>query len=211
MDRRLLSSDFEAALLHPTLVYGSGSLIWTDFFLRALSGGGLVLPEPAGLAALVHAEDVAHAAALAAAAEGLARERFIVSAPPVPWEDYLSGLAALVAGPAGGRGLIREPLSALTARLGPEGPPGSGDGPSVAARVSAGLRAVLGTARFEAVLDRVRALSGPKGPAYPDRFQLGLFTARPQLSADLAAARLGFSPRLSLQQGLEEIRQQLGR
>lgn len=205
MERRLLASDIEAAILQPTLVYGSGSALWTEIPLRALASGGLVLPEPAGLAALVHAEDVAAAAVAAAELPELGHERFIVSAPPVAWEDYISGLAAI----AGGAGLFRLPAAEVAARLGPgTAAADAGSGPPLAAWVSAVLRRHVGHARVEAAAGALRRFRGRAGPLWPDRFMLDLYTARPALPPGATALRLGFMPRVTLRQGLDEIGQQ---
>ncbi|MFN0114158.1 MAG: NAD-dependent epimerase/dehydratase family protein [Paracoccaceae bacterium] len=204
MEKRLLDSQFQAAILQPTLVYGPGSLIWTENPLRALRSGGLVLPDPAGLAALVHADDVALAAALATACPDLGRERFIVTAPPVPWEDYLTGLARAAGVPPP----VRRPLQPILDSLGPEPPPNDSAGPPLTVRVSAALRGIVGHERFEAATAALTRLRRPKGPAWPDRFLLRLYAARPDISAARAKARLGFSPRVSLEQGLDGIARQ---
>src|SRR5690606_39281896 len=76
----------------PTIVYGPGSALWTDGFATALLGGGVVLPEPAGLCNGVFVEDVVQACLKAATLPDLGRERFVISGPaPFPWSALLQG------------------------------------------------------------------------------------------------------------------------
>jgi nucleoside-diphosphate-sugar epimerase len=91
----------EVVVVRPTLVYGPQSPLWTVSFLervrheevRAVDGG-------AGLANLVHVDDLVEALIAAAAAPGVAGEAFLVSGPgPVTWSEYLGALARLCAKP----------------------------------------------------------------------------------------------------------------
>ncbi len=208
MERRLLDSGFEAAILQPTIVYGAGSALWTDGPINALKSGGIVLPDPAGRAPLVHADDVAEAAVRAVAASSMGRERFVVNGPDAPgWDTYFRALAKI----AGQGEVILRPQAELAAALGPEPQPGPATGPSAAARVSAALRRLVGRERFEAAVRLVRTRIAKGGPAFPDHFALRLYSASPQIASTRIADRLGFTPRLTLQQGLDEIERQYRR
>ncbi|MCX8508184.1 MAG: NAD(P)-dependent oxidoreductase, partial [Rhodobacteraceae bacterium] len=66
MEHRLMQSPLPVAILQPTLVWGSGSALWTDRFLEALRGGGVVLPQPEGFCQGLHVEDLVQASLLAA-------------------------------------------------------------------------------------------------------------------------------------------------
>ena len=208
MERRLLASAFEAAILQPTIVYGAGSALWTDGPINALKSGGIVLPDPAGRAPLVHAADVAEAAVRAVAAPALGRERFIVNGPEAPgWDDYLRALSRI----AGAGEVILRPRADLAAALGPE-PAGPGAaGPSAAARISAALRRIAGRERFEGAVRALKSRLSRGGPSFPDHFALRLYAASPRISSANLEERLGFSPRLTLQQGLDEIERQYRR
>jgi nucleoside-diphosphate-sugar epimerase len=103
----------EVVVLRPTLVYGPGSALWIVSFLervrreevRSIGGG-------AGLANLVHVDDLVEAIMAAAMRAGVVGEAFLVSGPaPVPWSEYLAALARLCAKPP------PAPLSLWRARL----------------------------------------------------------------------------------------------
>jgi nucleoside-diphosphate-sugar epimerase len=205
MERRLIAGPLPAVILQPTIVYGPGSALWTDRPLAALRRGGVVLPDPPGLCPAVHGADVAGAALAALALPDPGRERFLISGPDrMTWADFYRGYAGLL-----GQGEVRlEPLADLAARLGPAPVPGAApSGPSAAARISAALRRVLGSRRFDRLLAR---LADRRGPAvtWPDRAALALYAARGDIDTSAARDRLGFTPRLSFAQGLETIRAQ---
>ena len=88
----LLNGVIEAAILQPTIVYGPGSAMWTTAPMAALTGGGVVLPEPVGNCAAVYVDDVIQAILGAATCTSLGRERFLISgADPVGWDEFYRG------------------------------------------------------------------------------------------------------------------------
>lgn len=202
MEQRLLAGPIPATILQPTIVWGAGSDLWTERPIRALRGGGFVLPEPCGLAPLVHVDDVASAIARAAALSKPASERLLVTGPESPpWEALLEGYRAIAGG-----SLIREPADKLRAALGPVPPPSAPSGPSAAARISAALRALLGRKRFDSLLDLAARLRPAAGPLRPGRADLALFTASPRIDTRKAQALLGWQPAIGLDGGLALLR-----
>lgn len=205
MEARLMAGPLPAAILQPTIVYGPGSALWTDAPLAALRGGGVVLPDPAGICPAVHVDDVVQAALRAAGLADLGQERFLISGGDrITWRDFYLGYAGIL-----GRGLVQgAPLAALEARLGPApaGPVRAGPGP--AARLSAVLRRLIGRRRFESLLARLRDLRGAPGPVWPGRAMLALYAANPAVSVARARARLGYVPAVSFAGGLAGIRAQ---
>ncbi len=199
MENRLLDGNIHAAILQPTLVWGPGSAIWTRAPMAALAAGGLVLPEGAGRAPLVHVEDVA-AACGAALASG-ARGRYLISGPQSPrWLELYEGYRRI----AGGEILIR-PLAEIEARLPPPQDAHAAEGPGAAARVSALLRRAIGSRRFDALMERLRSSRGNKEALWPDRHMLDLYLASPRISCARARKELGFEPRITLTEGLKDL------
>ena len=199
MERQLMNGPLPAAILQPTIVYGPGSALWTLAPQAALRQGPVVLPDPVGTCAAVHVEDVISAALLAATLPDLGRERFIVSGPDTPsWADFYNGHAQLIK--TGSVTLV--PLDTLASRFPEEQAPDENSGPSLAARISAALRQVIGSRRFDQVMTHIRSRRSPRGPVYPDRHQLALYAANPRISPDHARARLGYNPRFDLKTGL---------
>ncbi len=210
MEARLLGGTTPAAILQPTIVYGTGSGLWTNAPMAALRGGGVVLPDPVGFCPAVHVDDVVQVALLAATLPDLGRERFLINGPDQPtWAEFYQGYAAII----GTGQVILQPYETLAARLGPALTPGPasgpGSGPSTAARISAALRRAVGNQRFEAAVARIRRLSGPTGPVYPDRSALILYAGHPVIDSGHARTRLGYAPAVSLQAGLAAIAAQL--
>ncbi len=198
MEARLATFDLPSIILQPTLVYGPGSPLWTNAFANALSAGGLILPDPAGLCNAVYVDDVAQAFLRSVLLEAPTSETFLISgAAPVGWDAFLEGYREIVSGT-----LIREPADAMQDRLGPE-PEGPTSVP-LAARVSAVGRRVLGHDRFEALVGLAKRLKpqGPQGPMSPDHHMFGLFTARGGVSIDHARTRLGYVPAYDLAEGM---------
>ena len=201
MEQRLISGDIPVAILQPTLVYGPGSALWTDALAQQLLSGTVVLPEPEGQCNAVFVDDLVQAILRATALPDLGRERFIISgAEPVSWSGLLDGYAASL-----GVGKIRhEPIETLQERLGPEPttdiPPA---GPSVAAKVSALGRRVLGRERFEALVRAARRrVAKPEGDVYPDRYMTELYSSSGVCRIGRARDRLGYDPEYTLDKGL---------
>lgn len=198
MERRLQTSPLPSITLQPTLVYGPGSLLWTNHFSDALRGGGLVLPTPEGRCNAVYVDDVAQAFVRAVVLEDPRSETFLISgAEPVDWSALLEGYRAITGGT-----LIREPADEIAARLGPE-QTGQGGVP-LAARISGAGRRLVGNDRFEQIVRVVKRLkpSGPQGPVAPDHHMLRLFTGKGAVRIDHAKARLGYQPAFDLEAGL---------
>ncbi|PWE32972.1 hypothetical protein DDZ14_07730 [Maritimibacter sp. 55A14] len=198
MERRLIDGPLPAAILQPTLVYGPGSALWTDGLADALAAGTVVLPEPEGRCNAVFVGDVVQAMLRAAMLDDPGRERFIVSGrETVAWSDLLGGYAAII----GAGGLRHVPLTDLEARLGPEPDEAPPAGPSVAARIGAWGRHLLGRERFESLVRRLRRRAGG-GETWPDRHMLTLYSAQGHCSIARAQARLGYAPDFTLEAGL---------
>jgi nucleoside-diphosphate-sugar epimerase len=202
MERALLASDVPAAILQPTLVYGPGSMLWTDRPADWLSGGTVVLPRPEGLCNAVFVDDLVQALLRAAVLDGLGQERFIISGPaPGKWSELLEGYAEAI-----GTGTVRHvPLDDIEARLPPEAPQDAPDRPPLAARISAAARRILGRERFEALVrgaKRRLAPGGKGGEVWPDRYMLELMSTAGTCRIDRARARLGYAPEYDLAKGL---------
>ena len=201
MEGRLLAQTIPAAILQPTIVWGKGSALWTEAAFAALRGGGVVLPDPPGLCPALHVDDLVQAALLAAMVPDLGRERFLIDGPErVTWAEFYQAHADCI----GTGQVILRPMAELATRLGPVAA-GQPQGPSTAAKVSAGLRRLVGNRRFEAAVAAAKALRGGAGPTYPDHSHLALYAARPEVATDLARARLGFAPTVTLAAGLAAI------
>ena len=194
MEEMLLDSSIPAAILQPGIVHGPGSAMWTDAPRRALRRGPVILPDPIGLCAAIHVDDVVQAALKAAAVEKLDEEkRYVLNGPGRPnWlEFYRSHISALGEGE-----ILQQSFEELQARLPAIQDSSARSGaPSGAARVSAFVRKVMGRSRFEALVRFVSDLTIRKGPVYPDRQMLALYSACPDISCDHAREHLGFMPR----------------
>lgn len=204
MEGRLIAQNIPAAILQPTIVWGRGAMLWSEAAFAALRGGGVVLPDPVGLCPALHVDDLVQAALLAAVLPDLGQERFLIDGPErVTWAEFYQAHADCI-----GQGqVILYPKIELEARLGPLSP--QSQGPSTAAKVSAGLRRLVGNRRFEAAVAKVKGLRGGSGPTYPDRSHFALYSARPEVATDLARARLGYAPTVTLAAGLAAIAAQL--
>lgn len=199
MEQALIQGNCPVAILQPTLVYGPGSMLWTDQLADWMAAGSVVLPEPEGLCNAVFVDDLVQAMLRAAVLEGLGQERFIISgAAPFSWSDLLTGYANII-----GRGTVRHfPISDLTARLPQEEPGEISDTPPLAARISAAARGWIGRERFETLVQMVKRRLPQQDEVYPDRYMLDLFSTTGQCRIDRARARLGYAPEYDLEAGL---------
>lgn len=208
MERRLLAGALPSVILEPTIVYGSGSGLWTEAPMARLRRGAVILPDPCGHCAAVHVDDVARAVVLAVGLPDPGRgERFVITGPDQPgWRDFYEGYRHLI-----GRGTLRPvPAGEIEARLGPAGPAAADVGrPGLAARVSATGRRLIGSRRFEALVARAAAIPGRQGDVWPDRSLFELYRASPRFTGTATRDRLGFVARVDFRQGLAEIRDQL--
>ncbi len=206
MEQALIDGPLPAAILQPTIVYGPGSPLWTIAPLNALRKGGVVLPDPVGLCPAVFVDDVAEAGLRSALVSGLGRERFLVSGPDrITWQDFYRGYADIL-----GRGDISlRSRSELAGRLGPA--PAHSDAvtrPSPSARISSAMRRIVGSRRFEAILEMVRARRPGDQMTFPDRSMLALYSAQPVADLTVTESRLGALPATTFAQGLAAIRDQ---
>lgn len=201
MERRLMTGALPAAILEPTIVWGPGSSLWTDGFARALKAGGVVIPAPEGLCNGVFVEDVVQACLKAALLPDLGRERFVISGPaPFPWSALVDGYAAIL----GTKGATRVPAAEIEQSLGPrpdEG--GAEDGPSLAARISAAGRRLIGHRRFEALVAFARSRLAKGGVLYPNHHLFEEYMGRGLCRIDHARDRLGYAPEYDLRRGLD--------
>lgn len=200
MERRLMIGPLPVAILQPTIVWGPGSSLWTDGFARALVAGGVVIPEPEGLCNGVFVDDVVQACIKAAALPDLGHERFVISGPePFPWSALIDGYAGIL----GTTGATRVPVEEIARNLGPRPSEDTGNGTSLAARISSAGRRALGHRRFEALVAFVRARLKKDGVLYPDHHLLEEYTGKGICPIDHARNRLGYAPDYDLERGLK--------
>lgn len=206
MEQALMHGNCPAAILQPTLVYGPGSMLWTDRLADWMAAGSVMLPDREGLCNAVFVDDLVQAMLRAAVLEGLGQERFIISgAAPFPWSDLLTGYADII-----GRGTVRHvPITELTARLPQQEPGEIPDAPPLAARISAAARGWIGRERFEALVQMVKQRLPQQDEVYPDHYMLDLFSTTGQCRIDHARARLGYAPKYDLEAGLAATRSHL--
>jgi len=205
MERRLMAGTRPAAILQPTIVWGAGSSLWTDGFAEALRVGAVVVPEPEGLCQGVYVEDVVQACLRTASLPDLGRERFIVNGTePFPWSALLKGYARHL-----GRGEVRfAPASDLAPPVAYSQMTAKDDGdaaPSLAARISALGRGMLGHARFEALVRLARRRLKNTGEMRPDAHLYELMVARGACPPERARERLGYKPAFDLTAGLADL------
>jgi len=202
MENVLLKGEMPAAILQPTLVYGPGSALWTNAPCAALRQGPVVLPNPVGKCALVYVEDVVLAALRAAALPDLKQERFIITGPETPtWDEFYEGYINLIKTGS----VTHKPLEELKARLPTPDVNAARSKPSTLARISAVLRRIIGSRRFDQIMSKVRARKTGGDPVFPDRHMLELYAATPFVSSALARDRLGYVPEYNLTKGLSCI------
>ena len=202
MENVLLKGEMPAAILQPTLVYGPGSALWTEAPCAALRQGSVVLPDPVGKCALVFVEDVVSAALRAALLPDLMQERFVVTGPEMPtWDRFYKEYINLIETGS----VVHKPLDELRAKLPAPKVAAVHSKPSTLARISAFLRRVIGSRRFDQIMSRVRAQKTGSGPVFPDRHMLELYAATPSISSALARDRLGYVPEYDLKKGMSCI------
>lgn len=202
MEKALLEGEIATALLQPTIVYGPCSALWSDAPQAALRKGPVVLPDPPGTCPAVFVEDVVSAALLAGALPDLGKERFIVTGPDsLTWADFFLGHAERIK-----TGSVRlVPVAELRARVPQPVQTGGHAGPSMAARISAVLRRLIGRQRFERLTASLRARLSGSGPVYPAAHMLDLYAADMSVSSEHASSRLGYRPKFGLKAGLSAV------
>lgn len=206
MEQALMQGNCPAAILQPTLVYGPHSRMWTDQLADWLARGTVVLPDPEGVCNGVFVDDLVQALLRAAILPDLDRERFIISgAAPFAWSDLLLGYARTI-----GRGKVRHaPLAALQARLPAQSEDAPPDRPTLAARVSAAARSLIGRENFETMVHGLKRRLPGRAEVLPDHAMLELFAAHGVCRIDKARARLGYRPEYDLAAGLDATRSYL--
>lgn len=200
MERRLMAGPLPAAILQPTIVWGPGSSLWTEGFARALLAGGVVIPEPEGICNGVFVDDVVQACLKAALVPDIGRERFVISGPqPFAWSALVDGYARAL----GTKGATRVPAAEIERALGSRPAENGADAaPSVAARVSAVARRLIGHRRFEALVAFARAKLAKGGALNPNHHLFEEYMGRGLCRIDHARARLGYAPGFDLERGL---------
>jgi nucleoside-diphosphate-sugar epimerase len=198
MERRLMAGSIPTAILQPTIIYGPGSVLWTEQFIEWLTVGDIVLPTPEGHCSGLFVDDLVQALFRAATIPNLGRERFIVSgSDPFPWSRLLDGYARIV-----GRGSVRHvPVNELKSRLGTE-PDDDHSEASRMATIHVVGRKIFGRERFERMLRQIKRRLARGGRMYPDQFLLSVFSSTGHCSIRHASERLGFEPEFDLAKGL---------
>ncbi len=201
-----------AVILRPTLVYGPGSRLWTLNTVERLRAGPVLLPEPPtdrpagaplGLCHCLHVADLAEAAVRAAIRCPAGVRAFLLSDPTPPtWEKYY----ALHAEAIGAGSVKMVPHAELASRL-PLVPEGvTAGGPSLAARVSAWGRKVVGNRAVDAVGARLRAMQRPAGgEQVPDRYLFDLYCTSGRIDVSRARTELDFVPEKDVEERLREM------
>ena len=206
MEKRLMAGPLPAAILQPTIVWGPGSALWTDGFARALRAGGVVIPTPEGLCNGVFVDDVVQACLKSAQLPDLGQERFVISGPdPFAWSALVDGYAAIL----GTRGAIRVPAEDIARQLGPRPDEGGDHGPSLAARISALGRRVLGTRRFETLVEVAKSRLSKGGVLSPNHHLFEEYMGRGVCRTDRARQRIGYAPEYDLARGLSATTEHL--
>lgn len=173
------AASVEVVRLRPTIIYGPGSTLWVESVARRIRGGrwGTFGAAGAGTCNPVHVDDVARAAAAALDAPGAAGHAFnIDGGTPMTWNDWFGHIAAAMGTP---------PLPAL--------PPGTL------------RRRSLASLPFKAaarLLPPVRRALGGLLLAAPAGSEVALFARAATYPADRARAGLGWSPAVTLADGL---------
>lgn len=201
MERRLMAGPLPAAILQPTIVWGPGSSLWTDGFARALLAGGVVIPTPEGICNGVFVDDVVQACMKAALLTDLGQERFVISGPePFAWSALVDGYAGIL----GTKGAIRVAAAEIEKNLGPKPPEETGDAaPSLAARVSAIGRQLIGHRRFEALVAFAKSKLAKGGVLHPNHHLFEEYMGQGLCRTDHARSRFGYAPEYDLAQGLK--------
>ena len=158
-------------ILQPANVVSPDGGWWTSGIVALMKSGRLILVDDgAGTANLVHVDDVAAAAVLAATTEYASGSRFLIAdGHPGRWRDYLGHLDKIVGGGA---------LAPMTW--------------DAAKRYSRGVRDRSGPARV--IRGAMRRLTGAR-PIWPmDDITIDRFASQAAVSIEHARRVLGFSP-----------------
>jgi nucleoside-diphosphate-sugar epimerase len=186
------AGDLQGTVIQPAIVFGPRCWAWWRAPADLLRRGNVVLPENGeGRCNLVYVDDVVQAMVLATLSPAAVGQRFLISgAETLTWRDYYSAIAAELGVP---RPLDLALLSAEVRTL------------------------VLELGRVQPATWRSRlpgSLSRLVSKVVPDRSLvhgtppelLNMFMCHAAADITLARTRLGYEPRFTLQQGLEQMR-----
>ncbi|MCX6022765.1 MAG: NAD-dependent epimerase/dehydratase family protein [Chloroflexi bacterium] len=196
-------------ILLPTIVYGPYSIPWTIAPVQLLRKGPVVLPNGGeGVCNAVYVDDVVDAMLLAATADGVTGERFLISGPkPVTWGEFYGGYARHAG--------LNAPVTTL-------------DGADIAnlrgadAGVAGKFKAILsdpirlvGVWPIHPIYLTIRSLTAGllwdyirervRGPALvPDQGLMNTFSSRSSVRIEKARRLLGYAPRFDFERGMRE-------
>jgi nucleoside-diphosphate-sugar epimerase len=197
-----------AVILRPTLVYGPGGRMWTADIVGRLRRGTVLLPKrpartaddaPFGTCHILHVEDLAAATLHSAAASFEGVRAYNLSDPhPPTWEEFYRAHARAI-----GSGTIEMvDFEELAARV-PQ--PREAGGVPLAARVSSVLRRMVGNERVDTVMRRLTSYASAKGENIPDRALFELYASTGSVSSSKAETELGFRPRKTFEEYIEDM------
>lgn len=207
-----------AVILRPTLVYGRGSRMWTHDVVRRIRSGPILLPAPSrehpankpfGLCHIVHVEDLVRVVCRAILLREAGCRAYIISNPEPPsWREFYQAHIEIL-----GKGSVRSmPYGELVQTLPPDDESHGKQGPSLAARLSAIARRIVGNERVDAVGDRLRQLgSGTSVEQKPDRFLFELYASTGSLDVSDAVRDLKFKPEKPFRERLLDMQDTIRR
>ncbi len=204
-----------AVILQPTIVYGPFSKGWTDGPVQNLLMGKLVLPaEKDGLCNAVYVDDCVDAILLAAEAEGVIGERFLISGPePVSWREFYGAYARILGVDSiqlmPHKDIVHQnKIKGITSLAKLFSEPGVfvqslAQSPAIKNAMMQVYRK-LGDGQKEMIkrLYFYRKKGGPPPLFIPNPQQLDLYSARAHVKIDKARNGLGYAPRFPVDKGM---------
>ena len=187
------SSSIEVVVLQPSIIYGPGKGYWTEGILKALKKGSFPLVNGgSGLCNLIHLYDVVEAIILAASVPDIQGECFILANDePFTWKIFLESYEAML----GKKCLINLPTWIMKKynvwykyqRKIPEY--------KLYAKV---LKVLVNLFQSQSIRKPVR---------FPANERIDFFAAKPKFSNQKAKDRLGFTPKMTFEAGMQTIKQ----
>ncbi len=174
----LAQDGLEVVRLRPTIVYGPGSRQWVSWPVTRIRSGrwGTFGPAGEGTCNLVHVTDVCAAVAAALASKEGAGQAFNVNGPElITWNEWFARLAKIA-----GRSRLPE-LSARDVRM-----------------------RNLAAIPLKALAKSPLKLRSDRLLGVPSRGEMALYGSHAVYSNERAQSRLGWSPRLSVSDGLAD-------